>query len=136
MATYKGIAKNLKKESDKLIRAHVPDAREIGNRQAHIEEEMRKLEQLAAVRRHNLEESKRLHEYIRESGELEEWINEQLQLAASEDYGEDYEHLQVSSEPVPEILGNLDDGAIITSFKWISYYVFGLVWVLECTNLK
>lgn len=30
-----------------------------------------------------------------ESDELEQWIKENMQVAASEDYGQDYEHLQV-----------------------------------------
>lgn len=36
------------------------------------------------------------HEYFAEAAELEQWIKEQEQTAASEDYGHDYEHLIVS----------------------------------------
>ena len=56
---------------------------------------MSSLQRLARDRRHNIEETKSLHKYVMESDELEEWINEQLQTAASEDYAQDYEHLQV-----------------------------------------
>ena len=35
------------------------------------------------------------HEYLMESDELEQWIKDNMQAAASEDYGQDYEHLQV-----------------------------------------
>lgn len=34
-----------------------------------------------------------MHAYLRESGDFEEWINEQMQTAQSEEYGQDYEHL-------------------------------------------
>lgn len=37
-----------------------------------------------------------LYQYLRESQDLEAWINEQLQVAMSEDYGIDYEHLKVT----------------------------------------
>lgn len=48
---------------------------------------------LAEERRRALEDAVSLYEYMRESVDLEQWINEQLQTAMSEDYGEDYEHL-------------------------------------------
>ena len=32
---------------------------------------------------------------MRESDDLEQWIGEQMQTALSDDYGQDYEHLQV-----------------------------------------
>ena len=47
-------------------------------------------------RLHRLEESKKLHQYLREVNETAEWINEQLHVAAAEDYGKDFEHLEVS----------------------------------------
>jgi len=43
----------------------------------------------------HLDASRRFHEYMRESDELETWIEEQMQTACAEDYGMDYEHLQV-----------------------------------------
>lgn len=39
--------------------------------------------------------SKWLQAYNRESSDFEEWIDDQMQLAASEEYGSDYEHLVV-----------------------------------------
>jgi len=33
---------------------------------------------------------------MREADDLEQWIGEQMQIALSDDYGQDYEHLQVS----------------------------------------
>ena len=56
---------------------------------------MNKLKKLAAERTDNLEQSKWMYAFKRETGDFEEWINEQMQLAASEEYGQDYEHLQV-----------------------------------------
>lgn len=56
---------------------------------------MKNIQKLANTRRQKLMESKHLHEYYRESDELENWINEQMLMANSEDYGQDYEHLLV-----------------------------------------
>lgn len=36
-----------------------------------------------------------MHAYLRETGDFEEWINEQMQHAASEEFGQDYEHLLI-----------------------------------------
>ena len=56
---------------------------------------MTELNARAAQRLEELERTKLLHAYIRESDELGEWIEEQYQVASSEDFGQDYEHLQV-----------------------------------------
>lgn len=50
---------------------------------------------MAGERRCHLENAVHLYQYLRESHDLEQWINEQLQVAMSEDYGIDYEHLKV-----------------------------------------
>lgn len=49
----------------------------------------------AEERRRALEDTVHLFEYMRESADLEQWINEQLQTAMSEEYGDDYEHFKV-----------------------------------------
>lgn len=43
-----------------------------------------------------LDETLVLHEFIREYGDLQDWITQQKQAASSEDYGNDYEHVLVS----------------------------------------
>lgn len=63
--------------------------------QDNLQDNLNKLRRLAAERTRNLEHSKSLHAYMRESEEFEEWIGEQMQTASSEEYGQDYEHLQV-----------------------------------------
>ncbi|KAE8587142.1 hypothetical protein XENTR_v10021875, partial [Xenopus tropicalis] len=62
-----------------------------------INVQMRDLKERASVRWGKLEESLALYEYLRESADLQDWINQQRQLASSEDCGNDYEqvlHLQ------------------------------------------
>lgn len=68
--------------------------------QANLEKQMSDLEARSADRRRNLEGSKKFHEFMRESWDLEHWISDQMQMATSEDYGQDFEHLQVRSPSV------------------------------------
>jgi len=65
--------------------------------QRDIEEQFSGLQTLTNTRLHRLEESKKLHQYLREVNETTEWITEQLHVAAAEDYGKDFEHLEVCS---------------------------------------
>ena len=53
------------------------------------------LQALAKKRRHGLEESKELHQFMREAEETADLISDQLHIAAAEDYGKDFEHLEV-----------------------------------------
>ncbi|KAM3918253.1 spectrin beta chain, non-erythrocytic 5 [Leptodactylus fuscus] len=58
-----------------------------------IHSQMKNLQDCASERWGKLEEALALHEYIRESRDLQEWINQQIQVASSEDYGNDYKHV-------------------------------------------
>ncbi|XP_077320667.1 spectrin beta chain, non-erythrocytic 5 isoform X3 [Lithobates pipiens] len=58
-----------------------------------INSKMENLQDHANVRWGKLEETLALHEYLRESWDLQIWINQQRQVASSEDYGNDYEHV-------------------------------------------
>lgn len=79
--------------------------------QAATEKLLQQFVTKCADRKHQLEASREFHVYMRESSELEQWIGEQMQMATSEEYGQDYEHLQVSvclvSWPFPSIEINL-----------------------------
>lgn len=50
---------------------------------------------VSPVRGQRLKEVLHLHEFRRESSELEDWMNEQRQTAESQDLGNDYQHVQV-----------------------------------------
>ena len=49
-----------------------------------------------------------MHAYLRESGDFEDWINEQMQTAASEEYGQDYEHLLILRNKFDEFRRNVE----------------------------
>uniref|UniRef100_A0A8C0IMR1 Calponin-homology (CH) domain-containing protein n=1 Tax=Chelonoidis abingdonii TaxID=106734 RepID=A0A8C0IMR1_CHEAB len=48
---------------------------------------------LSLNRGKKLDETLGLHEYLREYEDLRDWINQQRQMASSDDYGSDYEHV-------------------------------------------
>jgi len=79
-----------------MVAAKYPDVRVISIKQQMIQLQMRTLHYLATSRQKRLMESMYRHEYFLESAELEQWVWEQVQTAASEDCGQDYEHLLVS----------------------------------------
>ncbi|KAK2588759.1 hypothetical protein KPH14_001641 [Odynerus spinipes] len=91
--TYNGIVSEMGHTAATMINAKHPDSKAIANKQQAIAQQMRALQKLATVRQQRLMESMYRHEYFLESRELEQWIKEQEQAAASEDYGQDYEHL-------------------------------------------
>ncbi|CAJ0573596.1 unnamed protein product, partial [Mesorhabditis spiculigera] len=93
MNTYKQWVERLAVKCAELVDSHRPHVDRFSNKQRDLEAEFDRLSELADKRRALLEETLCLHEYLRESAELEQWINEQLQTAMSEEYGDDYDHL-------------------------------------------
>ncbi|KAF5308651.1 hypothetical protein FQR65_LT06112 [Abscondita terminalis] len=93
--TYKSIIIEMGRGAQALLISGHPESKAIAERQATLEHLVRSLQRRAAIRQHRLMESLFRHEYFLESDDLERWIAEQLQHAASEDYGQDYEHLLI-----------------------------------------
>ncbi|XP_030069558.1 spectrin beta chain, non-erythrocytic 5 [Microcaecilia unicolor] len=60
--------------------------------QNQIHSQLQDLQDRAAARWKKLTETLCLHEYLRESRDLQEWINQQKLAVNSKDYGNDYEH--------------------------------------------
>ncbi|XP_072479324.1 spectrin beta chain, non-erythrocytic 5 [Notamacropus eugenii] len=59
-----------------------------------LQNQLQELKELATTRGHRLEEELRLHEFIQEAEELQDWLARQKQVASSEeDPGEDYAHV-------------------------------------------
>jgi spectrin beta len=94
--TYGGIVNEMCYTAGAMVAAKHPDAHAISMKQQMLQQQMCTLHRLATLRQQRLMESMYCHEYFLESAELEQWIQEQVQTAASEDYGQDYEHLLVS----------------------------------------
>lgn len=93
--TYSGIISEMGHNAASMIAAKHPDSKMIGAKQQMIEKMFKSLQRLSGQRQIRLMESMYRHEYFAESAELEQWIKELEQVASSEDYGQDYEHLLV-----------------------------------------
>lgn len=93
--SYNGIVTEMGHTAAAMVNAKHPDSKAIASKQQAIAQQMRALQRLATTRQQRLMESMYRHEYFLESRELEQWIKEQEQAAASEDYGQDYEHLLI-----------------------------------------
>ena len=61
-----------------------------------MDEQLAGLQTLTAARRSKLEESIKLHQYIRDVEEVMMLVSEKQTVASAEDYGEDFDHLLVS----------------------------------------
>ncbi|XP_037904390.1 spectrin beta chain, non-erythrocytic 1 isoform X3 [Hermetia illucens] len=93
--TYSGIVSEMGHNCAAMVSAKHPDSKIISAKQNLIEKMLKSLQKLASQRQLLLMESLHRHEYLLEADEMEQWIREQEQAASSEDYGQDYEHLQL-----------------------------------------
>ena len=78
-----------------MVATNHPDSNLITQRQQLLTQGMKNMQKLATSRRQRLVDSVSRHEYLREADNILAWINEQMAMATSEDYGQDYEHLLV-----------------------------------------
>ncbi|XP_046434088.1 spectrin beta chain, non-erythrocytic 1 isoform X2 [Neodiprion fabricii] len=109
--TYNGIVTEMGHMATAMINAKHPDSKSIASKQQAIAQQMRALQRLATARQQRLMESMYRHEYFLESTELEQWIKEQEQAAASEDYGQDYEHLLVLQAKFDDFKHRIEAGS-------------------------
>ncbi|XP_075470432.1 spectrin beta chain, non-erythrocytic 5 isoform X1 [Ascaphus truei] len=90
---YQNLATELGRTGQKLPLPVSVQYDEVDAPVGRIHSQMRDLQDRATIRWGKLEETLALHEYLRESGDLQEWIGQQRQVASSEDYGNNYEHV-------------------------------------------
>lgn len=69
-----------------------------------MDEQLAGLQTLTAARRSKLEESIKLHQYIRDVDEVVSWLKEKETVASSNDYGKDFDHLLVIIPQIPQYL--------------------------------
>lgn len=77
-----------------LIERHHFDSDNIRKKNDAIQNHYNELKTLAKKRETQMIESKKLYKFLREIDELHEWIADQMAVTASEDYGDDVEHIE------------------------------------------
>ncbi|KAG7328102.1 hypothetical protein KOW79_008046 [Hemibagrus wyckioides] len=98
----------LKSRVDQAV--HAWGLEEVKRPYSHIRTQLTELQHSAAVREQRLQDALHLHEFKRESSELEEWISQEQLLASSDDYGSDYEHVLHLQRRFEVFLKQLDVG--------------------------
>ncbi|XP_037069817.1 spectrin beta chain, non-erythrocytic 1-like [Pollicipes pollicipes] len=109
--SYAGLVKEMSSVADTMVKSSHPDAKMIQQRQHLINQQLKDTQRLATQRRQRLVDSKHRHEYFRESDDLERWIADQLQAAASDDYGQDYEHLLILRNKFEDLKHRVEAGS-------------------------
>ncbi|XP_071454610.1 spectrin beta chain, non-erythrocytic 5 isoform X3 [Hetaerina americana] len=108
--TYSGIVAEMGRVANAMANDNHPDSALIVKRQTALSAELSALQRAASARQRHLVDSLCRHEYFTESAELEQWIKEQEQAAASEDYGHDYEHLLVLQNKFEDFKHRIEAG--------------------------
>ncbi|XP_055911888.1 spectrin beta chain, non-erythrocytic 5 isoform X2 [Eupeodes corollae] len=109
--TYSGIVTEMGHNCGAMVTAGHPDGKILSSKQALIEKMLKSLQKLATQRQMRLMESLYMHEFFLESAEVEQWIREQDQAASSEDYGQDYEHLQLLQNKFDDLKHRVEVGS-------------------------
>ncbi|XP_043836496.1 spectrin beta chain, non-erythrocytic 5 [Dromiciops gliroides] len=92
LALYGSFVAELIQTAQTLTSPRCPD--EIPVPPGRLQNQLQELQELATTRGRRLEEELRLHEFIQEAEELQDWLARQKQVACSEeDPGEDYTHV-------------------------------------------
>lgn len=98
----------LAKLSRGLIERGHFDAANIDEKMVAVDRNYNELRELAEQRQHRLESGLKVHKFLREADEVADWINEQMAVAASEDYGDDVEHVEVLIQKFESFLSTLN----------------------------
>lgn len=90
-----------------LVERNHFDSSNIKRKNETIRRQYGELETLIKQREANLVESKKLYEFLREIEEVHEWIADQMAVTASEDYGDDVEHIEQLITSFDSFVSNL-----------------------------
>ncbi|XP_022090941.1 spectrin beta chain, non-erythrocytic 5-like isoform X2 [Acanthaster planci] len=107
---YHSVLKELEDKAKAMVASSNPHGEELMARQENLQKRLKSLQDAVAERAKELEGAKLLHEYVRESDELGEWIEVQYQAASSEEFGEDLEHLERLKNKHDEFQRRIDTG--------------------------
>ncbi|EDW33698.1 GL13266 [Drosophila persimilis] len=91
-----------------LVERNHFDSANIQEKNGQVEQQYGDLLRLAKERELRLGECKKLFEYLRETEELHEWVGDQMAVTASEDYGEDVEHVEQLMLAFESFVSNLN----------------------------
>lgn len=94
LQSFKSSIEKVNKLATSLVERNHFDSANINTKNTAVTKQYEELVRLAKDREVRLVECKKLFEYLRETEDLHEWIGDQMAVTASEDYGEDVEHVE------------------------------------------
>ncbi|XP_053986770.1 spectrin alpha chain isoform X1 [Hylaeus volcanicus] len=92
----------------KLIADNHPSSLEIQNRMDSLQEHWKVLEELAALRKKQLDDAAEAFQFYADANEADSWMNEKMALVASEDYGVDEPSAQALLQRHKDLEGELN----------------------------
>nr|XP_009682974.1 PREDICTED: spectrin beta chain, non-erythrocytic 5 [Struthio camelus australis] len=93
IAVYQTLMKEMSESAQPLSLVGSIQYVDVDGPKDQVHSRLQELQELAAARGKKLNETLTLHEFLRECEDLQDWITQQKQMASSEDYGNDYEHV-------------------------------------------
>lgn len=93
--------------SGNLVERNHFDSANIVQKNMSVQQQYDELKALSVKREASLTESKKLYEFQQEVDEVNEWIDQQMTVTASEEYGEDVEHVELLITVFESFISNL-----------------------------
>lgn len=107
LTAFNGSVKKVEKLASGLIERNHFDSKNIKHKNESVQAHYAELKTLLKQRQLHLIESRKLYEFLREIEEVHEWIADQMAVTASEEYGEDVEHVEQLIAAFDSFISNL-----------------------------
>lgn len=107
LASFNESVRKVDKLAVGLIERNHFDSSNIKQKNESVQLHYNELQHLCKQREDSLVESKKLYEFLQEIDEVNEWIDNQMTVTASEEYGEDVEHVELLIAAFDSFISNL-----------------------------
>ena len=92
--SYSGIISEVRNNTQALSQSKHPLIAQLKHKDQSLSQEIAALQKMTRARRNALMAQLQYHEFLRECNDLRKWMREKAVVAASQDLGQDYEHLE------------------------------------------
>lgn len=107
LGSFESSVAKVEKLASGIIERNHFDSANIKRKNESIQNHYAELKNLAKQRELALIESKKLYEFLHEIEEVHEWVGDQMAVTASEEYGEDVEHVEQLIATFESFVSNL-----------------------------
>ncbi|CAL8090883.1 unnamed protein product [Orchesella dallaii] len=100
----------LQKNGDELVNRNHFDSENIEKKIQEVTHDYSELQKIADKKRCRLLDAQKFYEFNRACNETVDWINEMMNIAGSEEYGRDVEHVESLIQKFELFMGNVQEG--------------------------